>query len=179
MCAENYLSRCLSVTEETLTEIEIERKFLVAEFPANVRVVESVDVNQGYIVSDNEIEVRIRRQGSSLMTLDIKVYGATRWTRRSTSTRLTKHQFDVMWSLTDGRRIKKTRTTVQVPTGHLIDVDRFYGPHRGLVMAEVEFADAASASRFVPLPWFGREVSEDDSYRNGVLAYSTANQSGG
>jgi CYTH domain-containing protein len=63
--------------------------------------------------------------------------------------------------------IEKTRTRV-AHAGLVWEVDVFAGHLGGLVLAEVELADAAQP---VPLPpWVGREVTQDPRYLNSALA---------
>ena len=55
-----------------------------------------------------------------------------------------------------------------------IAVDVFGGIHAGLVMAEVEFADADLMRDYTPPAWVGREVTQDNAYGGGTLAGATS-----
>jgi CYTH domain-containing protein len=46
-----------------------------------------------------------------------------------------------------------------------IEVDVYQRKLKGLVTAEVEFADAESARAFEPPDWLGREVTGDEHFR--------------
>ena len=63
--------------------------------------------------------------------------------------------------------IDKTRYRIPF-CGHLWEIDIFHGDNEGLVIAEVELADA-SISPTLP-PWVGLEVSSDSRYFNSCLA---------
>ncbi|MBW3604900.1 MAG: hypothetical protein KY460_08320, partial [Actinobacteria bacterium] len=51
-----------------------------------------------------------------------------------------------------------------------VEVDEFDGALSGLVIAEVEFESQDDSRAFQPPAWFGREVTDDDRYRNADLA---------
>ena len=71
--------------------------------------------------------------------------------------------------MTEGRRVVKTRH--EVPLGDLVaEVDVYAGDLDGLLTAEVEFPDEASARAFVAPGWLGRDVTDDPRYGNRVLA---------
>ena len=60
----------------------------------------------------------------------------------------------------------------KIPEGiWTIELDVYRGCLKGLVVAEVEFETIDESSRFVPPPWFGREVTDDDRYKNATLAH--------
>ena len=51
-----------------------------------------------------------------------------------------------------------------------MELDVFSGKFQGLVLAEVEFPDQASADAFLPPAWFGREVTFTGEYQNSRLS---------
>ena len=53
---------------------------------------------------------------------------------------------------------------------HKIELDVYAGELEGLLVAEVEFPDQASAEQFEPPDWFGDEVTGDRQYLNQTLA---------
>jgi len=63
------------------------------------------------------------------------------------------------------------KTRYFVPLGDLtVEVDLYEGDLDGLVTAEVEFPDEASALAFEAPAWLGRDVTDDKRYGNRVLA---------
>jgi CYTH domain-containing protein len=50
-------------------------------------------------------------------------------------------------------------------------MDLFSGRYEGLVLAEVEFEDEASALAFTPPSWFGRDVTFSGEYQNSKLSH--------
>ena len=77
--------------------------------------------------------------------------------------------FDELWPLTEGRRLRKRRHLI--PHGELeIELDVYEGDLDGLVVAETEFASEEEARAFEPPGWIGEEVTGDERYLNETLA---------
>ena len=143
---------------------EIERKFLVLndswrDGSAGVRIA------QGYLSQDPDRTVRVRLAGENAW---ITIKGRTQG--------ITRAEFEYAIPLDDARSllelclasvIDKTRHEVSY-AGHLWEIDVFHGDNEGLVIAEVELADA-SVSPELP-PWVGAEVSAEARYFNACLA---------
>jgi adenylate cyclase len=76
---------------------------------------------------------------------------------------------EALWALTEGRRVEKRRH--RLPAGDaLLEVDVFEGDLQGLVVAEAEFDGEDAAQAFTPPAWLGREVTDDEAYKNRALA---------
>jgi CYTH domain-containing protein len=144
---------------------EIERKFLVAELPADLSA--GTRIVQGYLplVSD-DTELRVRRKGDATV-LTVKTGAGLDRGEREVA--ISQEVFDALWPLTEGRRIEKERA--ELPHGELtIEVDRFSGALEGLLVAEVEFDSADASEHFEPPAWLGPEVTGDPGYSNRSLA---------
>jgi CYTH domain-containing protein len=146
--------------------IEIERKFLLGELPAALAFARRRAILQGYLAIDGDTEVRVRRTPDG-STLTIK-HGSGE-IRVEEELELGERQADALWELTDGRRLQKVRREMRVE-GVDVEVDVYAGALDGLVVAEVEFVDEASARAFEPPPWFGREVTGEPAYANKNLS---------
>lgn len=146
--------------------VEIERKFLLSELPGALRFARRRAILQGYVAIDGDTEVRVRRTPAG-STLTIKRGSGE--VRVEEELELSGRQADALWELTDGRRLQKVRRVMRVD-GFDVEVDEYAGSLDGLVVAEVEFIDEASARAFAPPPWFGREVTGDGAYANRNLA---------
>ena len=70
----------------------------------------------------------------------------------------------------DGKLISKRRYLIPMENGLTIELDVFYEPCKGLLLAEVEFPDEASANSFCPPAWFGEDVTFDGRYHNSYLS---------
>lgn len=145
---------------------EIERRFLIPNPPANPGRFPSRLVEQGYLAS-GATTVRLRRDGATQFFLTVKrgVFPET----EEREVELSPAQFDMLWPLTSGRRIRKTRHAIP-HEAHTIELDFFHGIHEGLRIAEVEFADTTACEAFVPPDWFGDEITGQREYSNAALA---------
>lgn len=143
---------------------EIERKFLVANnswrdgSPGTM-------IAQGYLSQDPERTVRVRIGGEKAW---LTIKGRTEGISRA--------EFEYEIPLEDAHEllamclrsvIEKTRHEVSY-AGHLWEIDVFHGDNEGLIVAEVELADA-TISPALP-PWVGVEVSAEARYFNSCLA---------
>jgi CYTH domain-containing protein len=148
---------------------EIERKFLVAvEPPDGGGTAERID--QGYVAIDADgTEVRVRRRSGRPLTLTMKS-GDSGSTRAEEEMEIDASSFEALWALTAGRRLQKDRQLIELPGGLTAELDRYAGALQGLRVVEVEFASVADSERFRPPDWFGREITDDDRYRNRRLA---------
>jgi adenylate cyclase len=142
--------------------VEVERKWLV-DTPLDLPAHQGKHVIQGYIaVADDGTEVRLRQIGEQYFQT-VKSQGGL--VRGEIEVELSRQQFETLWPATAGRRLEKTR--YQLPWGgKTVEVDVYHGSLAGLVVVEVEFSSTSESTQFVPPAWFGREVTEDNSYKN-------------
>lgn len=143
---------------------EIERKFLPADDSWRDGT-PGVRIAQGYLSLDPDRTVRVRLAGENAWL-----------TIKGRSEGITRAEFEYEISVADAKAllelclptvIDKTRHRVSYG-GYLWEIDVFHGDNAGLVIAEVELADA-SISPALP-PWAGAEVSSDQRYFNSCLA---------
>ena len=150
--------------------VEIERKYLLRELPHFPRVVDVLEIDQGYLPGVNVLE-RLRRQRSQA--------GVTRYFRTiklgvgvervELEDETDQRTFDHLWQLTEGRRLRKRRYLV--PNGMDIwEIDEF--TDRPLVLAELEI-ERADTPVVIPdwlKPTLVREVTDEREYTNRALA---------
>lgn len=149
---------------------EIERRFLLSGIPAGLDQAPVTRLEQGYLPGERLIE-RVRRtvhpDGRTEFTRTVKVgSGIARVEVEETTDAVT---FEVLWSLTEGRRIRKRRHRLS-SDGVVWEVDVF--EDRPLVMAEVELPSVDST---VALPaWLSEllvcEVTDDGRFTNAALS---------
>jgi CYTH domain-containing protein len=144
---------------------EIERKFVIARWPAEASSLGQAEIEQGYL-SGGEDEIRVRRIGAAFV---LGVKRGRGLVRQEVELNLERAQFDRLWPLTEGRRIQKRRLTLDY-LGHDVTLDVYSAALHGLMIAEVEFTDTAAAAAFIPPEWLGREVTGDERYTNAALA---------
>ena len=145
---------------------EIERKFLLDALPDDIDDHPSTRIRQGYLAITDDVEVRVRARGDDRL---LTVKGGRGEVRNETTVALSAEQFDELWELTRNRRIVKHR--IVIPKGEVeIEIDVFEGGLDGLMIAVVEFESASASAAFDPPAWFGREITDDATYRNAALA---------
>jgi adenylate cyclase len=148
--------------------MEVERKFLLAERPDGLEGHPAQRLEQGYLAIDPAgAEVRVRRKDdTTLMT----VKSGIGLVRAEEEFAVDPALFERLWPLTEGRRVVKTRYLVPLGDGLTAEVDDYEGALAGLLTAEVEFGDEASAHAFQAPAWMGEDVTGDPRYANRTLA---------
>jgi CYTH domain-containing protein len=148
--------------------VEIERKWLVAEAPADALAADSDLIEQGYLtIGTDGGETRLRRRGERCF---LTVKSGAGMKRAEHEVELSIAQFEALWPATEGARLVKRRHLVRAEDGHLIELDVYEGELSGLLVAEVEFDDPWGAESFAAPYWFGPEVTDDPAYKNQRLA---------
>lgn len=147
--------------------MEIERKYLIEEknLPKDLETYENHLIEQGYLCRHPVI--RIRRQDDTYI-LTYKSGGLM--SREEYNLPLTAEAYEHLKKKTDGKMISKRRYCLPLENHLVIELDIFYEPCRGLLMAEVEFPDEESANHFCPPDWFGKDVTFDGHYHNSYLS---------
>ena len=145
---------------------EIERKFLVEAIP-DLNKLENEEIIQGYISTASDCsEVRVRQKGEKFYQT---IKGEGDLARTEIEIEISREQFDSLWATTEGKRLEKVRYYVPYE-GEIIELDVYQGGLKGLVVAEVEFTSEKQSELFIPPAWLGREVTEDEDYKNKQLA---------
>lgn len=150
-----------------MTAMEIERKFLITSLPAGFLDKHRGErIDQGYLILEDQTELRIRnRAGHCTMTLK-QGRGLERLEQEKA---IDKELFAMLWPLTVGRRIEKTRYVID-QSGHCLELDFFSGTLAPLVLLEVEFTSIDASHDFVPPAFVCKEVTNDRTYSNAMLA---------
>jgi CYTH domain-containing protein len=147
--------------------LEVERRFLVPRRPGFLKDCGRKRIRQGYLaLGPNGTELRLRQEGTRYYLTLKSGQGEA---RVEEELKIGRKRFDALWPLTKGRRVRKVRYFVS-HHDRAIEVDVYRRRLKGLVIAEVEFDDTKAARAFEPLDWFGREVTDDENFRNQSLA---------
>lgn len=148
-----------------MSRMEVERKFLVPE-PPDLDGTKSDEIVQGYLAVGSDGEVRLRRKGEGLVLTAKRGSGIA---RDEAEIQLDTGEFELLWPLTEGRRLRKRRHLI--PHGDReIELDVYEGDLEGLLVAEIEFPSEDAARAFEPPAWIGEEVTGDERYLNKTLA---------
>lgn len=147
--------------------MEIERKYLIEEknLPGNLECFPSHLIEQGYLCR-NPV-VRIRRQDDDYI-LTYKSNGLM--AREEYNLPLNAEAYRHLKEKIDGKLVSKRRYLIPLENELTIELDVFFEPCRGLLLAEVEFPDGESANSFCPPTWFGKDVTFDGRYHNSSLS---------
>lgn len=159
--------------------MEIERKFLLEQFPPDVRdnhgnpipVENSVIMFQGYL-SDQTPTVRIRKaqeqNGNTTYRLCFKGKGTL--IREEIEMDLTAEQYQQLESLLAIPPIKKDFITYRLPSGDLLECNLVEeGTPEEFRYAEVEFPSIEAANAFQPPSFLGKDVTEEPGYSMSAL----------
>lgn len=154
--------------------MEIERKYLIKELPADISAYQKKEIEQGYL--NRSPVLRIRKSNDEyIFTYKLKQNSdneAGPIINNEIEAPLTKEAYEHLKEKADGNLITKTRYIIPYKSGdrsYKIELDVFHGKLEGLIFAEVEFADVYDSESFIKPAWFGDDVSSDRRYRNGFL----------
>jgi CHAD domain-containing protein/CYTH domain-containing protein len=165
--AVDAVRRSLVVTGTA--EVEIERKYLLSGLPPALSERPFREIEQGYIRGERlqERVRRVRKDGSEWYVRTVKVGQGIRRIELQDDT--DRETFEVLWPLTDGRRVLKRRYRVQ-QDGLTWEVDEF--TDRDLVLAEVELPSEDVNPKLPDwlAPYVVREVTGESEYVNANLA---------
>ncbi len=147
--------------------LEIERKFLVEQLPAEYAIHPHKAIKQGYLTTGSEgVEVRVRRKGDRFF---LTVKKGVELVRQEAEIEISTDQFETLWPMTVGQRLEKVRYEIPYE-GRFIELDLYEGGLSSLMTAEVEFPSVEASQQFTPPAWFGREITTDSRYLNSTLA---------
>ena len=145
--------------------MEIERKFLISEFPAGMEPYETAQVEQGYL--SMEPEVRIRHKSSSegdVYKLCIKGEGTL--AREEVEVDITQEQFDTLRNMLARAMVQKEYRVYWLPGELSLECSAVTAQgYERFMYAEVEFETEQAAKAFMPPPYLGEEVTEKANMR--------------
>lgn len=150
--------------------IEIERKFLVKNYPWTDKT-PYLDIIQGYLNQDGHVKVRARWQRDSELHLE-KGYITIKGPRRGISSSEYEYEIpaeEAAMIITDFAKhsISKRRYLLK-HSNQLWQIDQFGWQNKGLCVAEIELE---SENTEIVLPdWVSHEVTPNSKYSNFNLA---------
>lgn len=147
--------------------MEIERKFIIPDLPAQTASYPSRRIEQAYLNTDPVL--RIRREDDNYY---LTYKGKGLLAREEYNLPLNETAYAHLLPKADGNVISKTRYLI--PYGkHTIELDVFDPPFAPLMIAEVEFSSTREAESFLPPDWFGQDVTFDPAYHNSNMSRQT------
>jgi CYTH domain-containing protein len=153
---------------------EIEKKYLLPVFPAKeladneLKLVSKQYIYQTYLAFSEDQEIRVRRlvdhDGSSHYTHTFKSgHGLV---REEIEYDISEAIYKQLLDKTKLVPLEKIRTTVE-QQGQLFEIDEY--KQIDLLVVEAEFPDVEAANRFQVPAWFGRELGQEEEFRNKSL----------
>lgn len=182
---------------ENNSNTEIERKFLTTfsnrgtdhilnTFNINTDSIKVIE--QGYLSTDKECELRIRKTSSlnekvvqyeltykSIHGIDIPIEEIPveaelhnlPLLNKEVTIRLTKSAYnEIRGKIESDLMLNKTRHVIPWENDLEIELDVYSGRLQGLIVAEVEFKSLEDSYLFNHPFWFGKEVTDDERYKN-------------
>lgn len=145
---------------------EIEHKFLLRDDRWRQQVERSVQMRQGYLISDARCSVRVRVAGvQGFLNIKSGTLGIQR-SEYEYAIPLAEAE-EILDTLCEQPLLEKTRHFVYCGD-HLWEIDEFAGANAGLIVAEVELSHPEEP--FTRPDWAGEDVSYDIRYYNSQLA---------
>ena len=152
--------------------LEIEKKFLLTEFPArwiedgSLRIRSDQRIEQTYLAMDDTQELRVRRiteVGSGAVTYRQTFKKGHGLVREEIEYEISEAIFDQIMQVFEATPLIKRRVTVDWK-GFGIEIDCY--EHIDLIVAEVEFESVEAADAFVAPDWIVRDISSEREYSN-------------
>lgn len=161
---------------ERVSDLEIERKWLFDIEKVPVELSKTITYyKQSYLSVNPEVRIRSRRV-KNLETLELSdityrlcIKGEGTLTRHEIQKDLTKEEYQELLEVGNislDKIIEKSYYTIPIGDKYILTVgvvDK--GTENEFCYGEIEFSTEEEARSFVPLDWFGKEVTEDKSYK--------------
>jgi adenylate cyclase len=149
--------------------IETEKKFLVKDMAFKMLAKESHHLVQGYVAHENGRSVRVRISDDTGFLTIKGPTDALGMSRLEWEKEIPLQDAKDLMTLCQGDIIDKRRFIVPCEgSERFFEVDEFYGPNEGLIVAEIELG--SEDETFVHPAWLGEEVTGDKRYFNAHLS---------
>lgn len=176
--------------------VEIERKFLVKEFPDDLDKYPFHQIEQAYLNVSPAVRVR-REDDTYYMTYKglkgdaAQVQSPAHIGQTEYNMPLTREAYEHLSSKADGNIITKKRYLIPLNDDAFdddilaanpelkaavqshsikIELDVFEGAFKGRILAEVEFPSEEAALVYHPADWFSQDVTGDPTYSNAHMS---------
>src|SRR4051794_26647470 len=154
--------------EGRYAHLEREQRWIVGREPNDARLVASI-VDR--YIHGTRLRLRLSESDDSVaykLGQKVRADPADPETVRLTNIYLSAEEYHALLLL-PAAELRKSRS--QVTWAHrIVAIDRFLGRLDGLVLAEVELA--SHEAQLPPPPWTSRDVTSDDRFSGGTLAFA-------
>ena len=152
--------------------MEIERKFLVDRPPSDPSRFKHIAITQIYLTPiGSSTERRLRKVENSEGTIYFFTQkGGSGMIREESERAISREEYLSLRASAVSKELCKTRYFIPLERSFTAELDIYSGELAGLIVAEVEFGSSDDALNFTPPDWFGKEITNDQSYKNRALA---------
>ncbi len=148
-----------------IPNLEIERRFLLANDTWRQHATAPQCLHQGYLTVAKECSIRVRIIGEQAW-LTIKGY-ISDTTRSEYEYPIPLAEAQQMLATLCPFKVEKNRYVIEYD-GHRFEIDEFLGDNAPLILAELELPSETTA---YPRPdWLGKEITSDGRYTNAYLS---------
>lgn len=145
---------------------EIERKFLIDSFPADLPLKRQHQVYQAYLSLDPEIRIRRNEKEGQDTAYFLTIKSGNGLVREEVELDITEAHFYALAKMIEHPFISKDFRVYHLPGGLELEcslVDK--GMRSEFMYAEIEFPNVDAAKNFAVFPIFKKEVTDDPAYR--------------
>lgn len=145
---------------------EIERKFLIDSFPADLPLIRQHQVYQAYLSLDPEVRIRRNVKDGQDIAYFLTIKSGHGLVREEVELDISKAHFYALAKMIERPFVSKDFRVYQLPDGLELEcslVDK--GTSSEFMYAEIEFPNVDAAKNFAVLPAFKKEITEDPAYR--------------
>lgn len=142
---------------------EIVRKFLPKELPDLIKSVK-VKHERYYLYLVAGIELRVQRIGDEFELQ--RKFKLSELSRGQETWKISEDEFEILKKIGSKKIVRDYYLISKIPE---ISVVIYHEEYEGLTRIEVDFNTEEEARKFVPLPWFGKEISDSEIGRDGKL----------
>jgi len=143
--------------------MEIERKFLISDFPSHLKELERADMYQGYLSVSPVVRIRKKvKNNESSYKLCIKGKGTL--VREEVEFPISEDEFTRLSSIIDNKFIHKEYRTYKLGEYTLECSKVDFNNKNVFYYAEIEFKSVEDANAFTPPDFLNNEVTEKSGY---------------
>lgn len=150
--------------------MEIERKFLISNFPENLKEIARASAEQGYLTLEPQVRIRCMEFENGITTYILCIKGKGTLSRIEVETELNATQYSELKSMLDRRMITKEYRKYQLDSGLILECSLVNkGFPEEFMYAEIEFESEDEANSYKPDEFLGEELTYSDSFRMSEL----------
>ncbi len=147
--------------------MEIERKWLVDEFPSEdeYTCIFKAIMHQGYVATQPAVRIRKTQQVGKNDEFILCFKGKGTLVREEIELEIDKETFDKLCNFTGKNLVQKRIHKYKLKTGDVLEVNCVdEGTKNEFYYAEVEFDSVEKANAFNPPEILGKEMTEDENF---------------